>query len=84
MLLLLLLLCPVELTGMPREKGDAFALKWTDGEHWTPGGVQGSCAYRRTPVGRVQGCCQVCVCACVAVLYNALRSSWGLSFFISG
>ena len=50
----------------------------------TPGGVQASCAYQRTPVGRVQGCCQVCVCACVAVLYNALRSSSGMSFFIPG
>ena len=50
----------------------------------TPGGVQASCAYRRTPVGRVQGCGQVCVCACVAVLYNALRSSSGMSFFIPG
>ena len=30
----------------------------------TPGGVQASCAYRRTPVGRVQGCCQVCVRGC--------------------
>ena len=50
----------------------------------TPGGVQASCAYRRTPVGRVQRCCQVCVCACVAVLYNALSSSSGMSFFIPG
>ena len=33
----------------------------------TPDGVQASCAYRRTPVGRVQGYCQVCVCAFVAI-----------------
>ena len=46
----------------------------------TPGDVQASCAYRRTPVGLVQGCCQVFVCACVAVLYNALRSSSGVFF----
>ena len=50
----------------------------------TPGGVQALCAYRRTSVGRVQGCCQVCVCACVAVLYNAQRSNSGMSFFIPG
>ena len=47
----------------------------------TPGDVQAACAYRRAPVGLVRGCCQVFVCACVAVLYNALRSSSGLSFF---
>ena len=50
----------------------------------TPRSVQASCAYRRIPVCQVQGCCQVCVCACVAVLYNALRSSSGMSFFIPG
>ena len=40
--------------------------------------------FMRLPVGRIQGCCQVCVCACVAVLYNALRSTSGMSFFIPG
>ena len=47
----------------------------------TPGGVQASCACRRTPVGRVQGCCQVGVRVCVRCYIQRPAFKFGWMFF---